>query len=36
MMTTHPDIINRDLLAFIEGQLASESNVSMTPEPAAA
>jgi non-heme chloroperoxidase len=36
MMTTHPEIINRDLLAFIEGNLASQSNQSRAPEPAAA
>jgi non-heme chloroperoxidase len=36
MMTTHPDIINADILAFIEGNLASDATAPQVPEPAAA
>jgi hypothetical protein len=36
MMTTHPDIINRDILAFIEGSPALEESVIAASEPAVA
>jgi len=36
MMTTHPDIINRDILAFIEGSLASDGQPGRIAQPAAA
>jgi non-heme chloroperoxidase len=36
MMTTHPEIINKDILDFIEGNLALEATATKAPEPAAA
>jgi non-heme chloroperoxidase len=36
MMTTHPDIINADILAFIEGDLVSEGSAARAAEPASA
>lgn len=36
MMTTHPDIINKDILDFIEGNLVVDQDASRTSEPAAA
>jgi non-heme chloroperoxidase len=36
MMTTHPDIINKDILDFIEGKIASEATATKLSEPAVA
>jgi non-heme chloroperoxidase len=36
MMTTHPDIINEDILAFIEGRELPSEQVTRIAEPAAA
>jgi non-heme chloroperoxidase len=36
MMTTHPDIINEDILAFIEGRELPSEQATRIAEPAAA
>ena len=36
MMTTHPDLINQDILAFIEGRLAPDSAEPRAAQPATA